>query len=682
MKKLKALMIGSVPLSLNELQLAPAIIAAEVHNQGHEFQYLDINLDLYERSSKNLTDYNQNCELLQDIKNSKYNNTIEQWLENILKLAATADIFLVNVFSVLSQGAAYNIVKRVRNHYPDIKILMGGIGSHRDLFGSINQYNRSWLDQTFAIQNSNAFGQLMLDNGFIDDWEQTVSTDNIKRWFPMRPSVNPPELVNFEYHRISNYEWQDGIQRVPFIGSYGCVRRCSFCDVVKSFPKYGYVEADTLTQQLIETYEKTGIARVQFMDSLVNGSMSNFVELLKNLTHAKQQGWLPAEFSWSGTYICRPDSPRLQEIHQYLGSSGADTLIIGVETGSDKIRYSMDKKFTNADLLNELEHFAQQGVKCGLLFFPAWPTETQDDFNETLQLFKSLTPWAYKNTIEYISFGTMGFILTDGTPIYDERDSIGLESGPAGYLWKCKTNPTLTFWETMRRRMLMSKYSQLLGIPLSLESLFLRFLLYKLQNEYEMIAEYHGPLDIDIMPNVVKLWDEVSGNTVRIRLINSGLESVDVQIVIDNICETVVCIPGIVEHEFLVNMPYEQTEIKIIVAYPANHVPDIHQYDSGDYYSANGLYIDLFSVDGRDITLNGFNQMFNETVEVDLPEDYAAHCNERAIIGNTVLTSVKPEGCSLQEHISRSIDPDTYNELDILTNRIKKHLANHDSRRV
>lgn len=676
MKKLNALIVGSIPLSFNEVQLAPAVLGAEIHNRGHKFFYHDINIEMYKLCDRNKDLFDRISEQLQNIQDNKHDRVVDAWLRGIHQHLLDKDILLVNVFSILSQGAAFKIICSVRKKFPNVTILVGGIGSHRDIMGAVNNYNCKWVDTHFPVQKSHAFGQLLLDNNYVDDWQSDVGTNVLERWFPMRPSTHKQEVVNFNYHRIEEYEWKNNERIVPFITSYGCVRRCSFCDVITSFPKYEYIQADALTQQIIETYNSTGISHLQFLDSLVNGSMSNFLTMLKNLAHAREQGWLPQEFKWSGTYICRSRTPRLDEIHKHLGASGADNLIIGVETGSDKIRYSMDKKFTNDDLLYEIEQFSKVGVKCTLLFFPAWPTETNNDFDETLKLFKAIAPWTYNKTVDSISFGTAGFILHEGTPIYDNREEIGLEPGPTNYLWKCKSNPTLTFWETMRRRMLMSKYSQMLGISLSHEAHFLRYLLYKIQNDYELIESYHGPNTVNIMPTNNQLWDEVCNNSIEFRVVNSNKDLVDITIEYNDNIYNYSVPNGVHQYTLDVVTPHWGTEFLIQVKFPDNYVPDIKQYDSGDYYSSTGVYIDYFSVDGRDITLDGFNAMFDETVNYNLPDNYNAHCNERAIIADTTLTTIKEEGRTLHEHISRAIDPHTYREIDFLTNKIKCHLEN------
>lgn len=661
--KRTALMVGSVPMSLNEMQLAPAIIGAVVRSRGHNYIYRDINMDLYNSVGRSKSKYNECVDQLQDVENSTYNSDVDRWFCDILEVLSSVDVFVVNVFSVLSQNVAYKLIASARKHYPGLQILIGGIGSHRQWFGNVNKYNSKWLEANLHNRSSDIFGQSMLDNLLVDGWQSDTGTTVVESFLPQMPTaIN--EVVSFDQYQLSDYEWDWNKKHIPFVGSYGCVRRCSFCDVIKSFPKYNYIEADSLTKQIVETVESTGVHTISFKDSLVNGSMSNFLNLLKNLSNAREQGWLPDDFKWSGTYICRSPSPLLSEIHQHLASSGAELLTIGVETGSDKIRYSMDKKFTNKDLLNELDVFTQNGIKAALLFFPGWPTETLEDFNQTLELIDQLLPYSYAGTIDNISFGGSGFILLDGTPIYDERESIGLEPGPTNFLWTCHTNPELTFWESMRRRLLLSYRAMNQGMILDTETEFLSFLLHALKYNYDAIVETHGVPKNTIIPGTTEHF----ASSVVVRYINSGTQPVSVSFA----GATNRINPGIQQIEYLVNARNLVFDIK----FPSNYQANIQQYDSGDYYSANGLYIDLFAVDGRDLTFSVFNTMFNETVDYSLPDDYNEHRNERAVIANTILEANVPQTDTLQKYASRLLKPEYFAEIDLITKQIKRRLEN------
>ena len=319
-------MIGSVPMALDEMQLAPAMLAAAVRERGHEFQYADINLELFEQCWQNKNEYFSRVETLQDYTQMCMNDAIiQKWQDSILDRLQDQDVFLVNVFSVFSQIPAYRLVTAVRDRYPQIKILVGGIGSHKNLFGAVHEHNQDWIAEQFVCANRHEFGALLLDNNLIDAWQSDVGTTVLDEFFPRLPTLNYRKLVDFSDYKINNYQWNNNITRIPLLGSYGCVRQCSFCDVIVHFNRYEFVEADELTKQIVAVYQETGISRIQFMDSLVNGSMTNFLTLLKNLAQARERGWLPRDFSWSGTYICRPPSSLLNDIHQALRDSGAET---------------------------------------------------------------------------------------------------------------------------------------------------------------------------------------------------------------------------------------------------------------------------------------------------------------------------------------------------------------------
>jgi tRNA A37 methylthiotransferase MiaB len=662
-------MIGSVPLAVDEMQLAPAMISAAIQNRGHSFVYYDINLELWQQVNKNVEEYTESVESLTNIKNSELNTVTQTWINDIVYRLSNVDVFLVNVFSELSQGCAYKIISRARKQYPNLTILVGGIGAHREIFAGINQYHTPWLDQHLPNYSEAAFGAVLLNNGLINDFQQDSSHSIIDKWFPLRPSMRPEELVDFKDHRVDQYDWPGNQQSIPFVGSYGCVRRCSFCDIIKSFPKYQFIEADPMIQQIINTVETTGISNLAFMDSLVNGSLSNFEQLLEKLVAAKESGALPKDFKWSGTYIARPPSPRLTRTHKLLKASGAHRLTIGVESGSDRVRWDMNKKFKTVDLLKELEVFNQYGIEATLLFFPGWPTETLDDFDQTLKIFELIQPYVFTGTVPVISMGPSGFLLSSGTSIWDDRDKIGLHAGPTPYLWRCDINPDLNFWESIRRRLLSSYRATMLGITLEWEAEIRMYVLRKLTQEYDIIKDYAGPIDRDILPK--NIWEDTVTHAIRIEVNNYTPQLITINI--GNLKFDLVHGLNTFEVEIPISHAAEHL-LQISFKFPESHIPNIQQYDSGDYYASNGAYINHFSVDGRDITLNGFNNMFNETVHANLPVDYDENRNERAIISNTDLTTIKPANQTFHEHITRTMNPAMYREFDSLLEKIKCRL--------
>ena len=668
-------MLGSLPMSLNELPMAPALISSVVQSLGHKFKFLDINLRLFHMCNSDHVLYEQKAEWLQDVNNYHVPDAVtDYWYRDIVNQIKNVDVLLINVFSVFRQAVALRLCQLTREHYPKTTILLGGIGSHKKLLGGLNQYNTEWAHQAFTALDNEIFGQVLLDNHLVDDWQPNVGTDIINKWLPGLPSTGRVPSMDFACYSLDQYQWHSGDRSIPLLGSHGCVRQCSFCDVIKHFPKYSFVEADQLTQDIIQAWNQTGIHRVQFMDSLVNGSMSNFLLLLKNLAHARQQGWLPQEFSWSGTYICRPPSSLLDQIHEYLAPSGADNMVIGVETGSDRVRFEMEKKFTNQDLLCELQAFRKHGVKASGLFFPSWPTETPQDFQNTLDLFASIAEFAQSGTLESVSLGTTGFGLIDGTPIDLNKDRIGLEQGPLGFLWRCNLNPELTFWETIRRRLTMARWCELHGLKLDQENTFRRFLLFNLQQHQQIISDYSGalPAMIDVDRDFQNL---VQHHVLAFDVINSGTTAVTVTMHTNTASCQQLCAPGITS----VRLEFDKTltsadHIKIEFEFVKNYATEWAQYPSGDYYDTQGVYLDNIWLDSRNITYWGWNQLVDAQLADVLPMDYHAHKNLRCVTAGMSFDIEIPSSIGLHQRLQQRLHPELEAERLGIDQRISAQL--------
>jgi len=548
---------------------------------------------------------------------------------------------------------------------------MGGVGSHKRIFGGIHQFNSDWIYNFFAIVPNDIFGNLCVKNNLIDDWQSNVGIDVLDKWLTKSPLRHYHKEFDFSDYQIDRYIWTHGKKQIPMLGSHGCVRQCSFCDVIKHFPRYSYIEADTLTKSLVDVCAETGINKVQFMDSLVNGSMTNFLKLLQNLTQARQKSWLAQDFSWSGTYICRPPSKLLDQIHQYLKPSGADNLVIGVESGSDRIRFEMQKKFTNNDLIAELDSFDVNGLKASALFFPSWPTETEADFEQTLELFQRLARYSHSGTLDTVNLGVSGFALIDGTPIDTNKDKIGLIPGPLPWLWKCTSNPDLNFWTSLSRRFAMAEWCETFGIRLDDENTSRQMLYLNLQEHRQAILAYSGTLKESI--NFRKLVPSSISHHLVFSFVNSGTHDVKVHISIDNIAQNYLCPPGTTEISLDCYRDLTKSQkIKLWFDFHSTHQCYWQRHDSGDFYDKNGIYIDKIMIDHKDITYWGWNQIINLTwlYQKNLPEDYYNNLNLRCITSGMQISIDLPEYVSLHRYVMQRTDPHTYDNRAKINTRL------------
>jgi hypothetical protein len=120
---------------------------------------------------------------------------------------------------------------------------------------------------------------------------------------------------------------------------------------------------------------------------------------------------------------------------------------------------------------------------------------------------------------------------------------------------------------------------------------------------------------------------------------------------------------------------HSQTTIKFDFMFDAVYQPLWDRYDSGDYYARNGLYVNEFYVDGRDITLSAFNNIVVADSDIDVPQDFYDHQNQRVIPGPGQLTLQIPQHMSFQEYVLRSMNPAGFREMDHLISEIQDYCS-------
>ena len=134
-----------------------------------------------------------------------------------------------------------------------------------------------------------------------------------------------------------------------------------------------------------------------------------------------------------------------------LALSGANSLSLGVETGSDLVRSHMKKKFSNEDLDQTMENFALNKIACSFLIIIGYPTETQEDFYDTLRMFQKYQRYSAQGIILGVSLGATLTGL-DSSPLFNMFD-IKIQKQGMNNSWIINQNPTLDYNERVKRRL-------------------------------------------------------------------------------------------------------------------------------------------------------------------------------------------------------------------------------------
>lgn len=421
--------------------VGPSLLKSHIEDSGFSCKVLDFNVELYnflkkkeehvkyyfdddsvfvayndELSEEFLTFYNNNLEIF------------EHFIEQLEKL--NPKYVGMSLLSRWSQASAVVISKMIREKLPHVVIVWGGaqIATNHKEFIKIQE--KGYFD--YFINGDGEFAIIELLKGNLD--------------YKGINSTSPIQVLNLDLIKIPNYddiEWEKykGIdpKTVYITGSRGCVKRCTFCNVYEIWPEYKFRSAEKITEEIVYLTNQYDRKTFKFTDSLINGSMKAYRQLLLNMKDHKQQY---PDFVWKSQWIIRSKSQSPEEDYRLMSESGCEDLEIGLESFNEDIRFHMGKKFTDEDMWWCFDMLQKYNIPATLLMITGYPIESEEHHKHTLKLIKQLYKKGYVRNSEgrqmmYFSFTPM---LLSGT-LYDMYENdLDYYNTPTDWKYKDNTN--------------------------------------------------------------------------------------------------------------------------------------------------------------------------------------------------------------------------------------------------
>ena len=452
---------------------APAIIKQIFNQHGVSSQCLDINIDYWTKFQQlcdpvlwNEIDeyfFIKNKELGTNAK-EEFDQFIDQWIERINQYNPKQ--LLISVFSWQSQRFTEKFLERFRPQ-STCEIIVGGQGLIREENGS------------FASRP--IFAHYLKDKNLIDHWirgEAETTIPEIIRgnyqaagidtdFLAERSDIKNHGVMDFSDFDIKAYKNGTEHGVLPIESSRGCVRNCVFCDIPTMQGGFRIKPGLQLAEEMIHYYEKYGVKTFFFHDALCNGSMKDFRLFNQRLVNYYEQQGLPDRtLIYSCHAIVRKESAMRPRDFELMGRAGAETMVLGIESGSDTVLASMRKDFVQADLDYNMKQYSLNGIQAYFLIITGWPTETEDDHQATMSMLTRHQKYVADGTIIGVNLGTT-LTIEQGTPMYDLPELVNViginNNRPQGADWICTTNPELTYKRRIMRRIEIQEHCQRLG---------------------------------------------------------------------------------------------------------------------------------------------------------------------------------------------------------------------------
>lgn len=172
-------------------------------------------------------------------------------------------------------------------------------------------------------------------------------------------------------------------RRVPFaltVTSFGCPFSCRFC--VAGSMAYRFRAVDNTLEEF-DHLRALGVREIMFNDPTFTVSEKRTIELCRAMT---ERGY---GFSW----VANGHVTTLgEEMLSSMKAAGCHTLMIGVESGSDKTLDLLAKGTTHDEIIKGFALCRKLGIRTLAYFIVGLPGETREDIGQTIRFAKALKP--------------------------------------------------------------------------------------------------------------------------------------------------------------------------------------------------------------------------------------------------------------------------------------------------
>ena len=447
----------------------------------------------------------------------KINSLFKQYIQEIDNYHP--DMLALSVFTLMNNKATHEFLKLWKqNSTSNSCIIAGGQG-----IGTPYKVDFEKQDNVLLATTDVKFGSYLKDNNLIDHYvigdgeDVFINALNNNFNFPGVDGQAPVQLEDLNLYPIPDYTLTDpnNYKYTADAGVYvtatrGCVRKCNFCDVPHKWPKFKHRNGKSVALEIFTQWQRHGVNVFQLTDSVVNGNLREFLSMNHALIRYKRDNPGMKNLKLLGQFNVRPKKQMTETQYRAMADAGWKVLVAGIESGSERVRMSMGKDFTNEDLDWHFYQCAKWGIQNVCLMFVGYPSETIEDHQTNVDFLTKYQKYMLAGTIAMIRWGytgsldsgsklaskDLGFNIEPQIPDLDlthlmEHDQYWIY----GRNWVNLNNPTLTFEERIRRRLELHEKSVALGWPVTRPKEEL-LILKKIVDEFKQVTKVKTTLPI------------------------------------------------------------------------------------------------------------------------------------------------------------------------------------------
>ncbi len=374
--------------------LSISLLGGNLRNKGYKTHLFDLNNYFYHKVPSQYKDFwDQEKFSLWTNKESVENLLLEidKEISSAIDAIVATKSHVVGFSGLLSTIVfSLNIAQKIKRRSSDCKIVFGGPAINKDSapeflaeYDFVDALIFKEGDETLPealrdIAETGKFkkipGLMFKENGEIIDGGLRTPLKNL----------DDIPFADYSDYDLSTYA---NPLRLDTFSSRSCVNKCHYCDESLYFERYRFRSGKNIFNEIVYHLEHhPQVKEFNFSDSMLNGSIKSIREFCDNIISHN------IKISWGGQAIVRKEMT--PELLRLMRSAGCVFLGYGVESGSDSVLKSMNKKLSSAALASQVLHDTHEaGIRAYANFMFGYPTETEKDFLETLKFIKDNAEW-------------------------------------------------------------------------------------------------------------------------------------------------------------------------------------------------------------------------------------------------------------------------------------------------
>lgn len=373
-------------------------LLAVARRSGHEVKYVDCALENYS--------WEQARDLVEDWNPDYFGmSVLSSYAYSCYRMAETVKSVNPNITVLFGGQHATGLDLQILRKYPSVDCIVRGEGEVT--LEEILECGISPSVKGIAIRDRNG-------NPFRTDPRPLIGNlDSLP--------IPAYDLVNMEGHfravNASRPSFHRSLRYSNTITSRGCFAKCTFCGTPKTWGAVRHYSARRVCDVIEMLVKEYGVGDIWFNDDIFPPRKAFLRDFAEEVRRRNLKFW----------YTCqlRVDQAN-QETLDWLKETGCYHVFYGVETGSERTLKTVNKGAT----IKTAEEGAHRAVKAGLSVGSFWmvgfPTETEEDIRETINLATRLPISTFYFAIARLLPNS---VLLEKNPIPDEAWFEGYEAG-------------------------------------------------------------------------------------------------------------------------------------------------------------------------------------------------------------------------------------------------------------